>query len=204
MLYWKLRSRAKCLTKGDRYSTFFYLTTSSRRRRNRITRIRGQGEGWVMKEHEIRNEIRDHFGKALEFDSLEPEEGILDSVPCQISEEMNEDLTWRVTMKKDRLAVYQLGGSKAPGPDGFPGMFYQRNWDTVGPDIFTVVRAFLEAGTFPNSLNQTDITLIPKVPNPTHASEFKPISLCNFTYKVISKVLVNMLNVYLSELITPC
>lgn len=73
----------------------------------------------------------------------------------------------------------------------------------MGPDVFTAAKGYHETCTFPPSLNQTNITLIPKVPNPTHASQFRSINLCNFTYKVISKVLVNKLKVYLSDLITP-
>lgn len=88
----------------------------------------------------------------------------MDRVLCQISESMNENLTRAVTEEEVRLAPYQLGGSKAPGPDGFPRMFYQKNWQIVGPDVFTVVRTYVETGKFLLSLNQTDITLQRMVP----------------------------------------
>lgn len=47
------------------------------------------------------------------------------------------------------------------------------------------------------------MTLIPKIPNPEEVSHFRPISLCNVFYKIISKVLVNRLKLIMDSIITP-
>jgi hypothetical protein len=43
------------------------------------------------------------------------------------------------------------------------------------------------------SLNSTFIALIPKVNGPTNFGDFRPITLCNLCYKVISKIIAQRL-----------
>ena len=54
----------------------------------------------------------------------------------------------------------------------------------------------------PKGINDAVIILIPKKNNPEYLKDFRPISLCNMIYKVISKFLVNRLRPLLDELIS--
>lgn len=53
------------------------------------------------------------------------------------------------------------------------------------------------------TVNSTQIVLIPKVHNSKNVSQFRLISLCNYSYKVISKVLDNRLKPLLPSIISP-
>ena len=52
-------------------------------------------------------------------------------------------------------------------------------------------------------LNKTLIVLIPKVQGPESIGNYRPISLCNFIYKIISKVIVAWLRPQLENIVSP-
>ncbi|XP_010512944.1 PREDICTED: uncharacterized protein LOC104788863 [Camelina sativa] len=81
-------------------------------------------------------------------------------------------------------------------------LFYQRFWKSIGPDIIKLVKEFFETRAFDPRLNETNICLIPKNERPRAMGEFRPISLCNVSYKIISKVLCNRLRKALPKLIS--
>lgn len=60
----------------------------------------------------------------------------------------------------------------------------------------------LNLGIMPPNLNNTFISLIPKVKSPRIVSKFRLISLCNMLYKLIAKVLENRLKLMLPNLIS--
>ncbi|KAK3212865.1 hypothetical protein Dsin_017571 [Dipteronia sinensis] len=60
-----------------------------------------------------------------------------------------------------------------------------------------------DEGCIPDLINQTYISLIPKVPNASYMSQLRPISLCNTYYKVVSKMIVQRLRHLLLSLISP-
>jgi hypothetical protein len=142
------------------------------------------------------------------FKSLYTRDPSLDSTPItslipeQISEEMNESLCKDFTDEEISDALFQIGPIKAPGPDGFPARFYQRNWELLRCNVIKVVRHFFVTGFMPEGTNDTSIVLIPKIDSPIELKDYRPIGLCNVLYKVVSKCLVNRLRPLLGEIIS--
>jgi hypothetical protein len=116
---------------------------------------------------------------------------------------MNEKLISPFTAEDVKKAVFSIGDLKAPGPDGLHALFYKKFWHLVGNDITAAVLRAINERTIPNGWNETMIVLIPKVDNPEEVSQFRPISLCNVVYKIISKMLAARLKVILPEIISP-
>lgn len=126
----------------------------------------------------------------------------MDCVLPTVTNDMNATFLKLVTVDEVKNAVFQLGALKAPGPDGFQGTFYQAYWDVVGSVISDSTKEFVDSGVLLKDMNKTHIVLIPKVSHPDHISQFRPISLCNFSYKILSKLLANRLKPFLPDLIS--
>jgi hypothetical protein len=69
-------------------------------------------------------------------------------------------------------------------------------------DVTEMILEVLNNQGDPSQLNHTHICLIPKCNNPTNPSEFRTISLCNVSLKIITKTIANRIKNVLPDLIS--
>ena len=120
-------------------------------------------------------------------------ESILEGMPHSITPSMNENLTRSVNEEEIKSALFAMNPNKSPGLDGMTPLFFQKFWKIVKIDLVKAIDSFFYSGHMLKSMNHTLISLIPKVLNPTDMKHYRPISLCNVVYKIISKILANRL-----------
>jgi hypothetical protein len=106
------------------------------------------------------------------------------------------------TKEEVRNAINQMPGDKAPGLDGFTGVFFKRCWDIIKVDVMNVVHLYgsLHAQNF-HWLNSTNIALLPKKEGAEDIADFRPISLIHAIAKIISKMLALRLGPLMDELV---
>ncbi|KAL4332119.1 hypothetical protein GQ457_07G022500 [Hibiscus cannabinus] len=199
--FWHQRARVNWLKAGDKNTSFFHATTIQNRRRNSICKLKTRDGRWIEDESEIALCMEDHYKKLFAKDPSLNFSFISECIPMSIFEEMNRGLSKDVSIEEIKEAVFNMGALKAPGPDGYPGIFYQSFWDIIQEDVVNLVFEFFRNGSMPKDINKTNIVLIPKIKNPTKTTHFRPISLCNYSYKVISKILASRLKAFLPEII---
>lgn len=146
--------------------------------------------------------ITNHFNQVYASDNPSLEEECIQSVTCKVSIQMNEALNQPISDFEIKTAVDSIGDLKALGPDGLNGLFFQKNWDTIGSSVCRAVMLFFDTGQLPSDLNETVVTLIPKVPMPDCLNQLRPISCCNYIYKVISKIVVMRMRGYMGNLVS--
>ncbi|XP_021755418.1 uncharacterized protein LOC110720672 [Chenopodium quinoa] len=75
-------------------------------------------------------------------------------------------------------------------------------WHIVGDDVYNFVSSILHGRLSPESINNTNIALIPKVKDPKTMSEFRLISLCNVLHKIVLEAIVLRLKSILPGIVT--
>jgi hypothetical protein len=85
--------------------------------------------------------------------------------------------------------VKKLPLDKSPGSDGFNGLFIKKCWHIIKGDIYQLCLDFFEERIDLQALNNSYITLIPKVNFSMGVNDFKPISLLNCIDKIITKLM---------------
>lgn len=91
---------------------------------------------------------------------------------------------------------------RAPGLDGLPYEFYRTVLPVIGTQLADSLNTMLEKGSLTPSLQKGAVRLIPKVPGAPTASQFRPITLLNCDYKLLTKVFVKRLLPLLPSILT--
>ena len=206
-LMWAQKARTKWFLHGDRNTRYFQTVVRQRRSRNRILQIKDEHGHYIDVHEEIEQIFIDSFQRNFSCNSILTVESIIQeirglSIPS-LTDQQVLLLNRGISIFEIEEAVFQIGPHKAPGPDGIPGFFFQNFWSIIKTDVCNAIQAFFHSGSLFKAFNHTFITPIPKLPNPEEVSHFRPISLCNVFYKIISKILVNRLKPIMDSIITP-
>ncbi|RVW33902.1 hypothetical protein CK203_082918 [Vitis vinifera] len=151
--HWRQLSREIWLKEGDRNTGFFHRMASAHRRNNSLERIKINGE-WLLEEQEIREGIANAFQNMLSEDmGWKADIGRLQF--DQISQQEAENLERPFTEDEIHVALMEMNGDKAPGPDGFTMAFWQSCWEFIKEEILEMFKDFYEHSSFLKSLNNT-------------------------------------------------
>jgi hypothetical protein len=124
----------------------------------------------------------------------------LDYTPHDLS-----DLDAPFSAQEIRDAVFSLPSIKAPGPDGFIGVFFKSCWEIIKADTTAAIIHMSNPRDGCTSLvNSANIVLIPKKSDASSVGDYRLISLIHSLSKVFSKLLANRLAPILPDIVSKC
>lgn len=132
-----------------------------------------------------------------------PEYQLLHVVP-NLSAEIDNSLLEAVpSIEEVRKVVFDMDGKSTARLDLFTGKFFTFAWEVIAQDVYQAVVSFFCGAELPRFVTSTSIVLIPKVASPRDFTQFRPISVCNFLSKIISRILVGRLSGILPRISSP-
>lgn len=193
--------RLTWLRAGDANTSFFNPKICSRQRKNFIHSIKTSSH--IATEHMEKTEIiREHFDRVW---------GNTETIRCTIN--WQEPQLPRVTAsgldnpfteQEVWAAVIASAAEKAPGPDGYNGLFYRCCWDIIKDEVMAVFHQFHSlVGANMAGINDALVALLPKKDGAKTIGDFRPISLINSVAELITKVLSMRLSGVIGTLISP-
>ncbi|KAL6558442.1 hypothetical protein OROMI_018792 [Orobanche minor] len=180
--FWKQKANMKWMLEGERNSKFFHNLVKKKRHKFFLHCICDNG-CLITNPEDIHvsavNYFSNCFGEQMPIlDEINP-----NLVPKIITHEQNNMLCVTLLLMKLEVAFFQIC------------------WDIISSDVFDAVVDFFSGSPMPRAFTTTTISLIPKNNNPQSWKDFRPISLCNSTYKIISKILSKRLSTILPSFI---
>lgn len=187
------KSRVKWLSVGDLNTGVFHKAVRANLSRNVIHYLLDAADKKIFDSVTLKNMTSQFYESLLGSENSEINPLSVDQIkdihPFRCPQALATQLVAIPTDLEIRDIVFALPKNKAPGPDGFSVEFFVTSWDLVGSDLVAAVKYFFVTPELSRQVNSTVIALLPKVTGAANLSEFRPISLCNTVYKVISKII---------------
>jgi hypothetical protein len=193
------RAKKSWAIDGDRNTAFFHRAVARRKRRNYIVSVTDEHNVTHFMPDQIANTFVLYFRSIFASQSMQQATPTIPTSPPQTN-----DFTDSIPTKEEIWETLKgMKRNTSPGPDGFNVEFYLATWEWIGDDVHAIINNFFHTGILPPQSNNTHIALIPKKLISQVPVDYRPISLCNVIYKIITKSLANRLKQHLPDHIHP-
>lgn len=118
------KSRCKWLQYGDRNTKYFHGTTIFRRKKQRVGALQDHLGNWIADPYIFKSMTSNYFCALYTGDTPYILFGVTDAFPS-LSNEEKSLLSMPISYTEVKNALFDMGGMKAPGPDGYQATFFQ-------------------------------------------------------------------------------
>lgn len=165
------------LREADINTAFFHNAVSGRRLKNKVLMLRDLSGKEHYSEGSKGNISVDYYRDLYMSTNPMDLESLFSGFPIKVTDTMNELLTRPVTPEDIKKAAFGVKGSSAPGEDELTAVM-------------------------PDGWSHTQLSLLPKFPNPSDMKDMRPISLCSVQYKIISRIMCDRLKQVLPDIVS--
>ena len=126
-----------------------------------------------------------------------------DNLIPKIGREHKESLEKEITIEELTQVLKKTKTISSPGPTGLTYNMYKKHWEDLKYLVKEVADESFRLNTLPRGLRLGNISLIPKKKDKLFLKNWRPLTLLNSTYKLISGALSARLSKTLPSIINP-
>lgn len=198
-----IRSKIDWHEKGEKNSKYFFGLEKNNYVKKTITSLK-DGNRIITNPEDIRDIqlcfYRNLYQSKLERDNVSEE--FFSSAVNTLSEEEKIQCEQMITKSELKRILKTFKPNKSPGNDGLSWEFYNVFWEDIVDPLYESYQESLDKGIMTTSQRQAVITLLEKKgKDKCFINNWRPISLLNFDYKLISKLISTRVQTLMDNLI---
>ena len=199
----RVRSRIEEVEKDERSNKYFFQKEKGRGLKKQIRCLLKKDGQETKEKNEIISMVTNFY------DNLYTTEGInekiidenLENIDATLTKEEADSLNGVITECEIRVAIKSLKNDKSPGADGLTAEWYKTFADQIIQVLFLVLNMIQINGELSVSQKLATLSLLYKKGDSRLLKNWRPVSLLNVDYKILSKILVKRLSRFMNKLI---
>jgi hypothetical protein len=98
-----------------------------------------------------------------------------------------------ITLEEIQHAIKRGKLHKAPGYDGICLEFLKNTWETIKEDLLDLVNEMYHEELITDQQKYGIMVCIPKSPHPTRIEDYRPLTILNTDFKLVTRIIANCL-----------
>ena len=199
-----IRSKIQTVVEGEKCTAFFLGLEKYKQGKLRINELKNENGKTEKEADKILDVVRDFYAKLFSNEVVnnpETTKEMLKNVDKKIDIADKEWCDSDITLSEVENAIDGLNTRKSPGSDGLPSEFFVCFKEQLAPLLLDLYRQMQSTQSTPDSLTTGIITLIYKKGDKDQIRNYRPISLLNTDYKILTKILANRLKTVIGQVI---
>lgn len=199
------RSRVNWYDQGEKCTKYFLSLEKRNASKRAIVCLRNEDQIFTKK-RDILREFTNYMTTRYKSndESSDSNEYFLRNTVQKLTVDQKTVLEKPLDLVELTEALMSMKKGKSPGSNGFTAAFFKHFWNHMGVFVLKVFNHGMKRSSMIESFREGIITLIPKPgQNPESFKAWRPISLLNTDFKIISAAITARLKSVMSTLISP-
>jgi hypothetical protein len=198
-----LDTSEKDFMQGEEITTYQYIRSRKRQQTCQVMKILDD-QGNLQTDNEVIMQQFENFltkkYSLLSSDTNSYQKVISGEMP-KIRDEENTILENPITIEEVREAVKKGKRNKSPGPDGINHEFFTKEWDIIKEDLKDIMNDRYINGSISDSQKHGYIVCLPKNANPMSPDKYRPLTLLNTDYKLLTRITANRFQPWIDNIL---